>query len=345
MRYLIWNNKGGVGKTFLTYCLATEYAVKHPDKTVVVVDMCPQSNVSEMLLGGNGPGEANLETCYANGRTIAAYIKSRYDKSMFGKIGDEISYFVKVDDYNSTMPGNIYLLPGDVDLDICSALIDHAASAPVRNAWVNSRRYLDDLISVFEGNKKSNTVFFIDTNPSFANYTQLGLIASHRLIVPCTADSASLRGIYNILRLVFGIKFDNNAFDDDRFDTFHSKIRDLGVSPKIHMFVLNKARTMNRLASKAYQAHVVNIEKIITEFATKYSACFTESQELHRIYTMKDCNTLSPVMNYNGLLPSSLRHGLYDVYNSQTQINKDQIDFFLDDLSRIVAALDESQSL
>jgi len=228
----------------------------------------------------------------------------------------------------------------DIDLDICSALIDHVASSPVRNAWVNSRSYLNDLINVFEGNKKNNTVFFIDTNPSFANYTQLGLIAANRLIVPCTADSASLRGIYNILRLVFGVKFEKNIFDDEKFDTFHSKIHDIGMSPKIHLFVLNKARTKNRLASKAYQAHVGNIEKITTDFATKYSDCFTETQELQRIYTMKDCNTLSPVINYNGLLPSALHHGLYDVYDMKTQVNKDQIDFFMEDLSKIVSSID-----
>ena len=57
MRYCIWNNKGGVGKIFLTYCLAVEYAAKHPNKAVAVVDACPQSNISEMLLGGDGAGE------------------------------------------------------------------------------------------------------------------------------------------------------------------------------------------------------------------------------------------------------------------------------------------------
>lgn len=51
-KYCIWNNKGGVGKTFLTYLLATEYAKNNPSQQVVVVDMCPQANVSEILLGG-----------------------------------------------------------------------------------------------------------------------------------------------------------------------------------------------------------------------------------------------------------------------------------------------------
>lgn len=339
MRYCIWNNKGGVGKTFLTFCLSTEYAIKNPDKTVVVVDMCPQANVSEILLGGNGKGEDNLAKCYENERTIASYIKSRYDRSRFGKIGDEISYFVKVSDYNHDMPDNLYLLPGDVDLDICSSIIDYLASAPERNAWAKSRSYLADLIDVFERNKKENTVFFIDSNPSFANYTQLGIIASDRLIVPCTADSASIRGIFNILRLVFGIKIGRNVSQDDVFDTFNSKIQDIGISPKIHSFILNKARTIYRNASAAYLSHVNEIEKIVGDLSSNYSNHFTQIKEKDRIYNMKDCNTLSPVMNFSGIAPSTLRHAQYPVYDRSTQVNQSQIDAFLVDLEKIVDSI------
>ena len=45
MRYAAWNNKGGVGKTFLSFVLATEIA-KEREVPVVLVDMCPQVNLS-----------------------------------------------------------------------------------------------------------------------------------------------------------------------------------------------------------------------------------------------------------------------------------------------------------
>ena len=48
--YAFWNNKGGVGKSFLSFVAATEYARTHPDTDVYVIDLCPQANVSEMLL-------------------------------------------------------------------------------------------------------------------------------------------------------------------------------------------------------------------------------------------------------------------------------------------------------
>jgi hypothetical protein len=49
--YAIWNNRGGTGKTTLTYHLANKYAIKHPDKTILVIDMCPQADLSHAFLG------------------------------------------------------------------------------------------------------------------------------------------------------------------------------------------------------------------------------------------------------------------------------------------------------
>ncbi|MBL8523445.1 MAG: AAA family ATPase, partial [Betaproteobacteria bacterium] len=51
MRYGVWNNKGGVGKTFLSFVVGCELAEKYPDRSVVWVDMCPQANLSEIVLG------------------------------------------------------------------------------------------------------------------------------------------------------------------------------------------------------------------------------------------------------------------------------------------------------
>ncbi|HAH8928869.1 TPA: ParA family protein, partial [Escherichia coli] len=94
-KYLVWNNKGGVGKTFLTYNLAVEFAISHPDQDVVVIDSCPQSNVSEIILGGNGTGEENLNKLRDRNVTIAGYIKERFSKSPLSRLGNESSYFVR----------------------------------------------------------------------------------------------------------------------------------------------------------------------------------------------------------------------------------------------------------
>ena len=42
--YEIWNNNGGVGKSTITFHIASRYAEMHPQEDVIVIDMCPQAN-------------------------------------------------------------------------------------------------------------------------------------------------------------------------------------------------------------------------------------------------------------------------------------------------------------
>ncbi|WP_208458857.1 ParA family protein [Burkholderia sp. BCC0322] len=54
--YAFYNNKGGVGKTTLAQNAACLYAANHPDTQVIVIDLCPQANISQFLLGGGHKG-------------------------------------------------------------------------------------------------------------------------------------------------------------------------------------------------------------------------------------------------------------------------------------------------
>jgi cellulose biosynthesis protein BcsQ len=336
---MVWNNKGGVGKTFITFTLASEYAKSHPETDVVVADLCPQANVSEMLLGGNGKGEENLLTCYNNQRTIASYIKARYERSKSGKLGNEVGYFVRVKDYNPIMPPNVYLLPGDMDLDICSIIINYMAQAPEKGAWEKSRRFLMDLITPFsEENKTRNKIFFIDCNPSFASYTEMAVLASDRLIVPCTADAASVRGIHNVFRMVYGVKIGGELSDDAVFDTFSSKTKEIGLpQPKVHLFVQNKSRTLNQAASKAFLAHVKKIGEIASELKMKHPHNFTDSENV--VMNIKDGNTLAPILNHEGIPLSDVQSRAYSIYGEKTQANQTQIDALLEDVNACLKLL------
>lgn len=48
--YGLWTNKGGVGKSTLSYHLSTCYAELFPEKVVLLIDMSPQANSSATLL-------------------------------------------------------------------------------------------------------------------------------------------------------------------------------------------------------------------------------------------------------------------------------------------------------
>ena len=74
--YVIWNNKGGVGKSTITFHIASVYAEENPDRDVVVVDMCPQANSSSMLMGGGKESEEKLQELISKDdpQTIVGYI-------------------------------------------------------------------------------------------------------------------------------------------------------------------------------------------------------------------------------------------------------------------------------
>lgn len=342
IKYIVWNNKGGVGKTFLTYVLAVEYALSHPEEEVIVVDACPQANVSEMILGGNGKGEANLEKLRENDITIAGYIKDRYKRSMFAKLGTETNYFINTHNYNNNMPQNLYLLPGDVDLDICSSIINFLATAPEKGAWKKSRFLLNDLISSFEQRKESQDkkqVYFIDCNPSFANYTEMSVLSATRVIVPCTADAASIRGIRNVFKLIYGINIGENGLDDGVFLAFHSNATTAGLDlPKIHRFVQNKSRVNTKDVAAAFVSHAKEIANLAAAVKKEHGEVFSD-QGGGNVLNVKDGNTLAAIINHVGKPLSKLPPVRYQIYGRSTQANQSQIDPLIVDIRNVLKTL------
>ncbi len=342
-KYMIWNNKGGVGKTFLTYMLSVEYALIHPDEDVVVIDACPQSNVSEMILGGNGTGEENLSKYRKNNLTIAGYIKDRYDKSKSTRLGTEVQYFIKAHGVNDKMPENLFLLPGDVDLDICSAIINFLGTAPERGAWKKSRLLLNDLIESFEQKKEiepRKKVFFIDCNPSFANYTEMVALAANRIIIPCTADAASLRGIINLIKLIYGVSLSAvESPEENIFLMFNANATENGLKlPLIHSFILNRSRAHFKSAAKAFQAHLDEIENLAKSIKTDHSDILLGSQDA-KVVNIKDGNTLASIINHEGIPLSKLSPGKYLIYGQEAKANITQIEPLLDDFDILIKQL------
>lgn len=47
--YVMWNNKGGVGKSTITFHIASVYAEKNLERDVILVDMCPHGNYHYQL--------------------------------------------------------------------------------------------------------------------------------------------------------------------------------------------------------------------------------------------------------------------------------------------------------
>lgn len=139
MRYAVWNNKGGVGKSFLSFVLGTEIANERPKDHVVLVDMCPQANLSEIVLGGNGAGAAALEAILGGSgrKTVGGYFDSRI-ASPHKTTGDEATYLTRAVDYNKNLPENAWLIVGDPSLEIQAQVISQISGQTLpEDAWKN----------------------------------------------------------------------------------------------------------------------------------------------------------------------------------------------------------------
>ena len=168
MRYAIWNNKGGVGKSFLTFIFATEYAATYPDRQVCVVDMCPQANVSEIFLGGNGAGADRLNEMLSrtHRKTIGGYFDSRITQP-HAWTGSETDVLVPAYNANHSLPQNIMLVTGDPSLEVQAEAMNQIANLSLpQDSWRNVHSWLADLCSAIEA-KHPGTTFFIDCNPEF----------------------------------------------------------------------------------------------------------------------------------------------------------------------------------
>lgn len=123
--YAFYNNKGGVGKTTLCSNASTLYAKKKPNTQVLVIDMCPQANISQFLLGGGRIG-------YQINQKLQA---SSTMKNIFGFIDwllkgnsnfrtPKTSYKVKVATFNNNVSENLYLIAGDSFLESFSLALE-----------------------------------------------------------------------------------------------------------------------------------------------------------------------------------------------------------------------------
>ena len=171
--YGIWNNKGGVGKSYLTFQLASEYARQNREKRVLVVDLCPQANCSSMLLGGIDNGENNLTTIHTSQprKTISDYIEDRI-RSPYVSPNSGTGFITQVSPYSPRIPANLFLVVGDEQLEIQASRVASATIPGPQDAWRTVHLWIRDLIYDIKSSwNDEECCVFIDCNPSFSIYT------------------------------------------------------------------------------------------------------------------------------------------------------------------------------
>jgi chromosome partitioning protein len=338
MRYAVWNNKGGVGKSFLSFVLGTEVAHRRPDENVIVVDMCPQANLSEIILGGNGTGAEALAKVLAGKprKTVGGYFDARIDSPQ-KSTGTETKFLIRGHDYNGNLPKNLWLIAGDPSLELQAQVISQIGGQTLpQDSWKNVRNWLNDLITacISQLGDDSNVKVFIDCNPSFAAYTELAMMAAERLIIPCSSDGSSARAIDNVGSLLYGIGV-GNAYGEVDFkakaDKFKMKL------PLIHSVLLNRSTQYNKKASKAFGAMFEEIQGRTKKLKKADQTRFVDGKI--NFQEVPDNHSVAIVCSHLGKPLYKITSGHYQVHDTRPQVNDEPLDRYKEAVDTLLTSI------
>lgn len=351
-RYAIWNNKGGVGKSTITFHLAARYAELNPDKNVLVIDLCPQSNSSMMFLGGGVTGENNvLNLCTeATPRTVVGYLSTIITSGSGAALPDPDRFAVQASVLNGNLTDNLFLLCGDGNLEPISPAISNAANAPALTAgsqpwvWIHNifRRFGD---SFAETHADKDLMIFIDTNPAFGIYTELAITASDRLLCPINADDSSRTASNAMAILLHGTNPPHPIYGAWTFAA--RAINFQTTIPSIHLLIGNRltqfdgaANAFNAL-SDASVAALYNVYQSSPAYFTARPTPINSIQDFKTSYSvfLRDFNTAGVVTAHLGNRLSSMRANYYDVHGQRVQLNRERIQECLDAIDALITRI------
>lgn len=335
--YAIWNNKGGVGKSYLTFQLAAEYARQNAQKRVLVIDLCPQANSSSMLLGGMDDGEGRLTQIHTTQPrvTISGYVEDRI-LSPYVSPRSGSQYVTQVARFNNRIPNNVYLVVGDEQLEIQSSRVTSATFPGPQDAWRIVHLWIRDLITdILASWNDEESCVFIDCNPSFSIYTELALTAADRLLIPFSADGSSKRAVKAVLSLVYGVR---RHPGDPQSDFFLESTRYRMSFPEIYMYIGNRLTQMNSSSASAFKTVVNEIggeiwgvwQTLPQAFCIHPNGSPTPNsrrsfREMFQ-YEVNDANTASVVSGALGIPIASLTAGNKMVAGRSIMVNQSQLD-------------------
>jgi len=179
MRHVVFNQKGGVGKSSITVNLAAISAQR--GLRTLVLDLDPQCNSTTYLLGDHA---AEVPT------TIADFFR----QFLYFRLTpiDAMQYV------HDTGFDNLSVIPAAPDLAEIESKLEN------RFKIYKLREAMQQLESEFDA-------VYIDTPPAWNFYTLSALIAAEGCLIPFDCDDFSRRALYNLIENVEETRSDHNA--------------------------------------------------------------------------------------------------------------------------------------
>ncbi|MGV7206616.1 ParA family protein [Oxalobacteraceae bacterium A2-2] len=178
MKRVIFNQKGGVGKSTIAVNLAAIAA--HQGKRTLLIDLDPQCNSSRYLLGDAAQQAAP---------TVAAYFEQTLAFTIFPTPAR--SYV------HATPFENLSLIVSHPEIG------DLQSKLESRHKIYKLRDLLNELEAEFDE-------IFVDTPPAYNFFSQSALIAAERCLIPFDCDDFSRQALYTLMNNVAEIQSDHN---------------------------------------------------------------------------------------------------------------------------------------
>ncbi len=179
MRRVVFNQKGGVGKSSIAANLAAISASE--DIKTLVVDLDPQCNASRYLLG------KDVEVGDVN---IASFFKQ------------SLSFRLKAADPEdfvwTTVHDNLYVLPASPELNELQSKLE-------------AKHKIFKLREALQAMNAEYDAIYIDTPPAFNFFTLSALIAAQGCLIPFDCDDFSRQALYSLLENVEETRADHNS--------------------------------------------------------------------------------------------------------------------------------------
>lgn len=340
-KYSFWNNKGGTGKTSLAFQAMTMYAEKYDSTKILAVDLCPQANLSELLLGGLlGDGSANLLMLQQESprRSIGGYFQERLPSPYSMPSGLDTTDFISVPSkYNDKIPENIDLLAGDALVELQANAISTLANTqvPGTNTWLSIIDWLNDFM---EHISDQYDCLFVDANPSFSIYTQIALAAAELVVLPVMADDSSRRAVENALALVQGTNLPSEIYQQHNFASTLQRAK--RQAPVFHLFPKNRLTQYMGPAS-AYQSVLTSIDAIIERVLEENPQVLSFDKVSDGVVNIRDFQTTGVVAFAKGLPFTQLQAGSYRMpgRDTPTQVLAENIENCVEAMKALVQKL------
>jgi cellulose biosynthesis protein BcsQ len=335
---MFWNNKGGTGKTSLAFQVICRYAYRNLGQRILAIDVCPQANLSELLLGGltNGGSKNLLERQGLVPRcSIGGYFQLRLPSPFAVPDFSVRDFLTRPAEYNSNIPENIDLFAGDPLLELQANAINTLANTqiPGTDTWVTVIDWIKDAI---EQVRDQYDIVFIDANPSFSIYTQIALSTAHRIILPVMADDSSRRAIQNAFSLIYGLKLPSDIYSKYAFAT---KLKQADRSlPKVHIIAKNRITQYMGPAS-AYAAVLRSIEKDVSNLIKLEPSIFTFNNVTDGVVEIRDFQTTGVVAFARGCPFYKQPFGKLHIDGHRVQVKEDYRDKCIDAIDTLVDKL------